>query len=117
VVVTEDRTWNVMRINELLDTLGVAPGPDPVGTASRLLAIYDEIVEAARAEADAIRQEARVTADGIVQIAREDTKDVGLELRVEQLERRVSKQKKKIERLENVLLGLAPGIPARRHWS
>ena len=117
MVATEDRVLNVPRISELLDTLGVEPGPDPVHTASRLLAIYDEIVDAARAEADAIRREARVTADGIVQIAREETKDVALETRVEQLERRVSKQKKKIERLENVLLGLAPGTPARRHWS
>jgi hypothetical protein len=102
------------------------------GEAYRLLA-------RAQADADAIRREALVTAEGIRQIALEDARTVDLtgdapprprsepaaahntaaphaaELlaRVERVERKLKRQRRQIERLEAVLLGIAPGLSNR----
>jgi DNA invertase Pin-like site-specific DNA recombinase len=96
---------------------------DAMSEAARLLA-------RAQADADAIRRDALVTAEGIRQIALEDARTLSLpgttpptqagagegpslaELleRVERLERKLKRQRRQIERLEAVLLGLAPGL-------
>ena len=88
------------------------------------------ILAQAHAEAEAIRREALVTADGIRRIALEDARSLdlsavapavarqpsGAELvaRLERLERRQRKLSRRIERLEDVLLGLAPGLSRRK---
>ena len=89
----------------------------------------------AKEEAEQIRRDALVTAEGIRRIALEDATSSGcparppnstpaltepasaLEQHVERLERKVKRQRRRIDRLEAVLLGLAPGLssgPARR---
>jgi hypothetical protein len=95
---------------------------DPTAEAYRLLA-------RAQAEADAIRRDALVTAEGIRQIALEEASELAgapvivpsvpaelaqLTARVERLERKIKRQGRRIERLENVLLGLAPGLRKKR---
>ena len=96
---------------------------DAIDVAARLLA-------QARAEAEAIRREALVTAEGIRQIAVEDARSLDLTgaaaiptsdpvprdliARIEKLERKVKRQGRQIERLEAVLLGLAPGLRRRK---
>jgi hypothetical protein len=94
-----------------------------------------EVLARAKEEAEQIRRDALVTAEGIRRIALEDAKELrlsgsgavsdagttepapALEQRVERLERKVKGQRRRIDRLEAVLLGLAPGLssgPARR---
>jgi hypothetical protein len=94
---------------------------DAIDVAARLLT-------QARAEAEAIRRDALVTAEGIRQIAVEDARSLDLTgpapsaepvprdliARIEKLERKVKRQGRQIERLENVLLGLAPGLRRRK---
>jgi hypothetical protein len=100
---------------------------DAIDVAARLLA-------QARAEAEAIRRDALVTAEGIRQIALEDAGSLDLPgtsaaapepaprdlpprdlvARLEKLERKVKRQRRQIERLENVLLGIAPGLTRRK---
>ena len=93
---------------------------DAIDVAARLLT-------QARAEAEAIRRDALVTAEGIRQIAVEDARSLDLTgaapsepvprdllARIEKLERKVKRQGRQIERLENVLLGLAPGLTRRK---
>jgi hypothetical protein len=111
----------------LADDLWVAriEPDDAITEASRLLA-------RARADAEAIRREALVTAEGIRQIALEDARTLNLAgttlpagasgeaetgpspaevlERVVRLERKLKRQRRQIERLEAVLLGLAPGL-------
>jgi hypothetical protein len=103
---------------------------DAVADASR-------IVARAQADAETIRREALVTAEGIRQIALEDARSLDLpgttpadgagaraddvdarltELleRVARIERKLKRQRRQIERVEAVLLGLAPGLSGRR---
>jgi hypothetical protein len=94
---------------------------DAIDVAARLLT-------QARAEAEAIRRDALVTAEGIRQIAVEDARSLDLTsaapssdrvprdlvARIEKLERKIKRQGRQIERLENVLLGLAPGLRRRK---
>jgi hypothetical protein len=99
----------------------------------RVTAEAGRVLAQAHAEAEAIRREALVTADGIRRIALEDARSLNLgaseatpaprrapvtlpELlaRVERLEKKSRRQRDRIERLENVLLGLAPGLSRRR---
>ncbi len=93
---------------------------DAIDVAARLLT-------EARAEAETIRRDALVTAEGIRQIAVEDARTLDLTgaatpdrvprdliARIEKLERKVKRQGRQIERLENVLLGVAPGLRRRK---
>jgi hypothetical protein len=103
---------------------------DAVADASRIIA-------RAREEAEAIRREALVTAEGIRQIALEDARSLDLPgtapldggdtraavvdamlgellLRVNRIERKLKRQRRQIERVEAVLLGLAPGLSGGR---
>jgi hypothetical protein len=99
----------------------------------RATAEAGRILAQAHAEAEAIRREALVTADGIRRIALEDARSLNLGVsdaapapkpasvtlpellaRVERLEKKSRRQRDRIERLENVLLGLAPGLSGRR---
>ena len=89
-----------------------------------------EVLARAKEEAEQIRRDALVTAEGIRRIAIEDARElrlpgavdeaevdagrVELEARVERLERKVKRQRRQIERLEAVLLGLAPGLGRRK---
>ena len=87
-----------------------------------------EVLARAKEEAEQIRRDALVTAEGIRRIALEDANELrlsgsaaafdagttepasALEQRVERLERKVKRQRRRIDRLEAVLLGLAPGL-------
>jgi hypothetical protein len=109
-------------------------GMRPVDRDDRYSDAY-EVLARAKEEAEQIRRDALVTAEGIRRIALEDAKELrlsgsgadfeagtnepasALEQRVERLERKVKRQRRRIDRLEAVLLGLAPGLssgPARR---
>src|SRR5262245_11240158 len=108
---------------------------DAMDTSERERATAEagRVLAQAHAEAEAIRREALVTADGIRRIALEDARSLNLggsepapqpkaatvtlpELlaRVKRLEKKTRRQRDRIERLENVLLGLAPGLSGRR---
>jgi hypothetical protein len=99
----------------------------------RATAEAGRVLAQAHAEAEAIRREALVTADGIRRIALEDARSLNLgateassapkpgpatlhELvaRIDRLEKKSRRQRERIDRLENVLLGLAPGLSDRR---
>jgi hypothetical protein len=91
-----------------------------------------EVLARAKEEAEQIRRDALVTAEGIRRIAIEDARELRIpgedegpdgaptaalqagraemQARIEKLERRVKQQRRQIERLEAVLLGLAPGL-------
>jgi hypothetical protein len=105
-------------------------GMRPVDRDDRYSDAY-EVLARAKEEAEQIRRDALVTAEGIRRIALEEAKELrlpgsgsgatepaaALEQRVERLERKVKRQRRRIDRLEAVLLGLAPGLssgPARR---
>jgi hypothetical protein len=95
---------------------------DQTAEAYRLLA-------RAQADADAIRRDALVTAEGIRQIAMEEANELAgapvivpsvpaelaqLTARIERLARKIKRQGRRMERLENVLLGMAPGLRKKR---
>jgi hypothetical protein len=91
-----------------------------------------EVLARAKEEAEQIRRDALVTAEGLRRLALEDAREIhlvdvdgvagdhttvaasddftALRTRLERLERKVKRQRRQIERLEDVLLGLAPGL-------
>jgi hypothetical protein len=115
--------------SQVVDHLGMRPvDPDARPSREQFPDAYD-VLARAKEEAEQIRREALVTAEGIRRIALEDAKGLrlgheqqadedlrleALEVQVTRLERKLKKQRRRVERLEDVLLGLAPGLRGRR---
>jgi hypothetical protein len=117
-------------VGRLVDDQTMAErGEPPMRRTDELFGEASGRLERARADAEQIRRDALVTAEGIRQIAREDAKAISggagvpedaaseiaaLRARVRRLERKLKRQGRRVERLEDVLLGLAPGLRKKR---